>query len=92
MYKYYCLFIFSGSEEALAYVWDRHYQCRLKTLKHVEGVVNGVAFNPADPETMVTVGDDHNIMVWCSKNRLKKISQTHNSARLDQPVFKTTCV
>ncbi|KAJ8304524.1 hypothetical protein KUTeg_018107 [Tegillarca granosa] len=74
-------YVVSGSEEALAYVWDKHYQCRLKTLQHLEGVVNGVAFNPADPETIVTVGDDLKIMIWCSKNRLKKLSQTCNRGK-----------
>jgi len=66
-------FLFSGSEEAKVYLWDKHYQCLISTLQHEEGVVNGLEFNPRDYECVVTSGDDHTIRIWRSRNRMKSL-------------------
>ncbi|XP_060066377.1 F-box/WD repeat-containing protein 5-like [Ylistrum balloti] len=68
-------YVASGSEQFLGYLWDRRYHTCLATLRHCEGVVNGVAFNPVDPECLVTVADDHIINIWRSRNRKKQIGE-----------------
>jgi len=71
----------SGSEDCLAYIWDKKFGCLLGTNRH-ENVVNSVAFNPVDQQTLVTVGDDHKIKIWMSKQKVRESSCqfiTHNT-------------
>lgn len=76
-----CFFIFldvsqeyvaSGAEDKHGYVWERHYGVCLAKLPHKD-VVNAVAFNPADPEMLVTVSDDHKIKIWRSRRQAKEL-------------------
>lgn len=60
------LFFNSGSESKHAFLWDRHYGISLAKFPHGD-VVNSVAFNPKDSETLVTVSDDNLIKIWRSK-------------------------
>jgi len=69
---YFFVLIDSGSEEALGYLWDKHYNMILAQYRHIEGVVNGVSFNPVDNECLATVADDKIINVWRSRNRQKE--------------------
>ncbi|XP_035230118.1 F-box/WD repeat-containing protein 5-like [Stegodyphus dumicola] len=77
-----CFFIFldvsdqyvaSGAEDKHGYLWDRHYGNCLAKLPHSD-VVNSVAFNPRDPEMLVTASDDFTLKVWRSKNRVKELN------------------
>lgn len=72
-----CFFIFldvseqyvaSGAEDKRGYLWDRRYGICLAKLPH-EDVVNAVAFNPRDPEMLVTASDDFTLKVWRSRAR-----------------------
>ncbi|XP_060071170.1 F-box/WD repeat-containing protein 5-like [Ylistrum balloti] len=72
-----CFFIFldvckdyvaSGAEDRHGYIWDRHYGVCLARFPHTD-VVNSVAFNPRDTETLITVSDDCSIKVWRSRSR-----------------------
>ncbi|XP_064616384.1 F-box/WD repeat-containing protein 5-like [Liolophura sinensis] len=76
-----CFFIFldvcdeyvaSGAEDRHGYLWDRHYGLCVRRYKHND-VVNAVAFNPKDPEMLVTVSDDATIKIWRSKNRERQV-------------------
>ncbi|KAF4525229.1 hypothetical protein B566_EDAN014004 [Ephemera danica] len=79
-----CFFIFldvcneyvaSGAEDRHGYLWDRHYGTCLAKFPH-DDVVNSVAFNPCDPEMLVTVSDDFAIKVWRSRRKVKELSIT----------------
>ncbi|KAL3870289.1 hypothetical protein ACJMK2_038365 [Sinanodonta woodiana] len=79
-----CFFIFldvceelvaSGAEDKHGYLWDRHYGICLNKFPHSD-VVNAVAFNPSDPEMLVTVSDDFSIKIWRSLNKEKKLRKT----------------
>lgn len=65
-------YIASGAEDKHAYLWDRYYGMCIAKLPHL-GVVNSVAFNPQNPEMLVTASDDFTIKVWRSKNQIKKL-------------------
>ena len=67
-----CFYFFSGAEDKHGYLWDRHYGIPLQKFPH-DDVVNSVAFNPCDPETLVTVSDDFTIKIWRSRNREKEL-------------------
>lgn len=76
-----CFFIFldvceqyvaSGAEDRHAYLWDRHYGTCLAKFPHND-VVNSVAFNPRDPEMIVTTSDDETVKVWRSRNRCQQL-------------------
>ncbi|KAL5012561.1 hypothetical protein ScPMuIL_011112 [Solemya velum] len=69
-------FVASGAEDRHGYLWDRHYGVCLSTFPHND-VVNSVAFNPKDSETMVTVSDDFSIKIWRSKRREKEVKTTY---------------
>lgn len=82
-----CFFIFldvcneyvaSGAEDKHGYLWDRHYGVCLVKFPH-DDVVNSVAFNPKDPEMLVTTSDDNTIKIWRSRAKVKKlgIESTH---------------
>ncbi|GJQ67242.1 hypothetical protein Trydic_g8147 [Trypoxylus dichotomus] len=76
-----CFFIFldvceeyvaSGAEDKHGYLWDRHYGICLAKFPHAD-VVNSVAFNPKDPEMLVTTSDDYTIKVWRSKGKVRQL-------------------
>ncbi|CAN7990824.1 unnamed protein product [Ixodes pacificus] len=76
-----CFFIFldvseqyvaSGAEDRKGYLWDRHYAVCLAKLPH-DDVVNAVAFNPRDPQMLVTASDDFTLKVWRSRSRAKEL-------------------
>ncbi|XP_053958000.1 F-box/WD repeat-containing protein 5 isoform X1 [Anastrepha ludens] len=75
-----CFFIFldvsenyvgSGAEDMHAYLWDRFYGICLTKYRHAD-VVNSVAFNPRDPEMLVTTSDDYTIKIWRSRAKAKE--------------------
>lgn len=81
-----CFFIFldvceeyvaSGAEDKHGYLWDRHYGLCLHKYPHTD-VVNSVAFNPTDPEVLVTVSDDFSIKIWRSLSREKEVVNAFN--------------
>jgi len=67
----------SGSEDNAAYVWDRRFGCLLSRNTH-DNVVNCVAFNPQDPEMLVSVGDDMKVKIWISKQRERELRLTES--------------
>ena len=71
-YKVQYKFCFSGAEDKNGYLWDRHYGVCLAKFPHVD-VVNSVAFNPCDPEMLITTSDDFSCKVWRSRNRVKQL-------------------
>ncbi|XP_031555067.1 LOW QUALITY PROTEIN: F-box/WD repeat-containing protein 5-like [Actinia tenebrosa] len=75
-----CFFIFldvadklvaSGAEDCCAHVWDRHYGFKLATLEGHSDVVNCVAFNPQNPEMLISASDDQTLRVWKSRRKAK---------------------
>lgn len=62
----------SGAEDMHAYVWDRYYGICLAKYRHGD-VVNSVAFNARDAQTLVTVSDDYTIKVWRSAQRCAEL-------------------
>ncbi|EDO47225.1 predicted protein [Nematostella vectensis] len=77
-----CFFIFlniaeklvaSGAEDSCAHVWDRHFGVKLATLTGHQNVVNCVAFNPRDPDMLVSASDDHTLRVWKSRRRSERL-------------------
>ncbi|KAK8397184.1 hypothetical protein O3P69_004712 [Scylla paramamosain] len=83
-----CFFIFldvshqyvaSGAEDKHGYIWERHYGVCLSRLPHKD-VVNAVAFNPRDPEMLITVSDDHTIKIWRSRRRARALGIDPNEA------------
>ncbi|XP_056644691.1 F-box/WD repeat-containing protein 5 [Diorhabda carinulata] len=77
-----CFFIFldvcneyvaSGAEDKHGYLWDRHYGACLIKFPH-QDVVNSVAFNPKDPEMLVTTSDDHSIKIWRSRAKVNSLN------------------
>ena len=71
------IFVYSGAEDKHGYLWDRHYGLCLKKYPHSD-VVNSVAFNPVDPEVLVTVSDDFSIKIWRSLSRQKEVINAFN--------------
>ncbi|KAG8230940.1 hypothetical protein J437_LFUL002973 [Ladona fulva] len=65
-------FVASGAEDKHGYLWDRYYGVCLARLPHGD-VVNAVAFDPRDPEVLLTASDDHTLKVWRSKAHAKKL-------------------
>ena len=62
----------SGAEDKHGYLWDRHYGICLAKFPHTD-VVNSVAFNPKDPEVLITASDDFSVKIWRSRNREKTV-------------------
>ncbi|KZC13589.1 F-box/WD repeat-containing protein 5 [Dufourea novaeangliae] len=82
-----CFFIFldvcdeyvaSGAEDKYGYLWDRYYGMCLAKLPHSD-VVNSVAFNPCDPEMLITTSDDYTIKIWRSRAKVRALSLNENS-------------
>ncbi|CAG5108873.1 Similar to Fbxw5: F-box/WD repeat-containing protein 5 (Mus musculus) [Cotesia congregata] len=91
-----CYFIFldvcdeyvaSGAEDKHGYLWDRHYGVCLAKFPHKD-VVNAVAFNPCDPEMLVTASDDYTIKVWRSRAAVKALGLDENAYRRGLEVRK----
>ncbi|EZA56327.1 hypothetical protein DMN91_010047 [Ooceraea biroi] len=91
-----CFFIFldvcneyvaSGAEDKHGYLWDRHYGICLAKFPHSD-VVNSVAFNPRDPEMLVTTSDDYTVKVWRSRAMVKTLGLDENSYRRGMEVRK----
>ncbi|XP_042886665.1 F-box/WD repeat-containing protein 5-like [Penaeus japonicus] len=75
------LYVASGAEDRHGYVWERHYGVCLSRLPHKD-VVNAVAFNPRDPEMLVTVSDDNKIKVWRSRRRARELGINLDEMRM----------
>ncbi|KYN12631.1 PREDICTED: F-box/WD repeat-containing protein 5 isoform X1 [Trachymyrmex cornetzi] len=82
-----CFFIFldvcneyvaSGAEDKHGYLWDRHYGICLAKFPHSD-VVNSVAFNPRDPEMLVTTSDDYTVKIWRSRAMVKALDLDEKS-------------
>ncbi|XP_012262746.1 F-box/WD repeat-containing protein 5 [Athalia rosae] len=91
-----CFFIFldvcneyvaSGAEDKHGYLWDRHYGVCLAKLPHAD-VVNSVAFNPSDPEMLVTTSDDYTVKVWRSRAMVKELGLNEEMYRRGLEVRK----
>ncbi|RXG67922.1 F-box/WD repeat-containing protein 5 [Armadillidium vulgare] len=87
-----CFFIFldvsqdyvaSGAEDKHGYLWERNYETCVARLRHTD-VVNSVAFNPVDPETLVSVSDDHRIKIWRSRRRTRELGINIEKEKLGQ--------
>ncbi|PPQ98984.1 hypothetical protein CVT26_014411 [Gymnopilus dilepis] len=58
-------FVISGSEDGKVYVWDRvTAELRQVLLRHGEGTVNSVVWNPASTEMFASCSDDGSGKVW----------------------------
>ncbi|XP_012233937.1 F-box/WD repeat-containing protein 5 isoform X2 [Linepithema humile] len=91
-----CFFIFldvcneyvaSGAEDKHGYLWDRHYGICLAKFPHSD-VVNSVAFNPRDPEMLVTTSDDYTVKIWRSRAMVKALGLDENTFRKGMEVRK----
>ncbi|KAK0092614.1 hypothetical protein PV326_001024 [Microctonus aethiopoides] len=91
-----CFFIFldvcdeyvaSGAEDKHGYLWDRHYGVCLAKFPHLD-VVNAVAFNPRDPEMLVTTSDDNTVKVWRSRAMVKQLGLDEDAYRRGLEVRK----
>ncbi|KAK3576062.1 hypothetical protein CHS0354_018332 [Potamilus streckersoni] len=71
-----------GSEDKHGYIWERHYGICLNKFPHLSAV-NAVAFNPADPEMLVTVSDDFAIKIWRFRNRVNNLIKTKMKRKED---------
>ncbi|CAG2170669.1 unnamed protein product, partial [Oppiella nova] len=73
-------FVASGAEDNHGYIWDRHYGLCLARLPHRD-IVNSVAFNPKDPEMIVTASDDKTLKIWRSRSQMNE-SRHYSKTRL----------
>lgn len=81
------IYIYSGAEDKHGYLWDRHYGVCLAKFPHKD-VVNAVAFNPCNPEMLVTASDDYTIKVWRSRAAVKALGLDENAYRRGLEVRK----
>ncbi|KAK7094699.1 F-box/WD repeat-containing protein 5-like isoform X2 [Littorina saxatilis] len=66
------LFVVSGAEDSQGYMWDRHYGVHVRCFPH-DNVVSSCAFNPVDPEMLVTASDDNKIKIWRSRRQMREM-------------------
>ncbi|XP_043259076.1 F-box/WD repeat-containing protein 5 isoform X2 [Colletes gigas] len=71
-------YVASGAEDKHGYLWDRHYGVCLAKFPHSD-VVNSVAFNPRDPEMLVTTSDDYTVKVWRSRSMVRTLGLNADS-------------
>ncbi|XP_076621172.1 F-box and WD repeat domain containing 5 isoform X2 [Colletes latitarsis] len=71
-------YVASGAEDKHGYLWDRHYGVCLAKFPHSD-VVNSVAFNPCDPEMLVTTSDDYTVKVWRSRAMVRTLGLNADS-------------
>ncbi|KAL6235538.1 hypothetical protein BDW75DRAFT_136706 [Aspergillus navahoensis] len=58
-------FVVSGSEDSRIYVWHKENGTLVETLEgHLEGCVNAISWNPADPGMFASAGDDCLVKIW----------------------------
>ncbi|XP_066293861.1 F-box/WD repeat-containing protein 5-like [Branchiostoma lanceolatum] len=77
-------FVASGAEDHNGYIWDRHYNTLLAKLPHTD-VVNSVAFNPQDPEMLITASDDFTLKVWRSRQKQHEHKEQQDTCTLQMP-------
>lgn len=77
----------SGAEDKHGYLWDRHYGVCLTKFPHSD-VVNSVAFNPKDPEMLVTTSDDYTVKIWRSRAMVKSLGLNEHSFNRGMEVRK----
>ncbi|XP_070176323.1 uncharacterized protein [Littorina saxatilis] len=68
------LYVTSGSGDNQGYMWDRHYGVHVRCFPH-DNVVNSCAFNPVDPEMLVTGSDDNSIKIWRSRRQMREVTE-----------------
>ncbi len=74
----------SGAEDKHGYLWDRHYGVCLTKFPHTD-VVNCVAFNPTDPEVLISASDDQRLKIWRSRNREREVKGACAGASAEKP-------
>ncbi|KAL4805075.1 WD40 repeat-containing protein [Aspergillus unguis] len=58
-------FVVSGSEDSRIYVWHKENGTLVETLEgHLQGCVNAISWNPADPSMFASAGDDCLVKIW----------------------------
>ncbi|KAI5838083.1 WD40-repeat-containing domain protein, partial [Morchella snyderi] len=57
-------FVVSGSEDSMVYIWHKENGTLVETLPGHSGIVNCVAWNPANPHMFASAGDDHKVRIW----------------------------
>ncbi|ODM90981.1 F-box/WD repeat-containing protein 5 [Orchesella cincta] len=80
------LYLASGAEDKHGYIWDRHYGISLAKIPHKD-VVNSVAFNPNEPEMLITVSDDMTIKIWRSRNLCRRLQINTEKLRFGTTLY-----
>ncbi|XP_076283274.1 F-box and WD repeat domain containing 5 [Lasioglossum baleicum] len=71
-------YVASGAEHKHGYLWDRYYGLSLVKFHHSD-TVNSVAFNPRDPEMLVTTSNDRTIKIWRSRSKVYELGLNKDS-------------
>ncbi|XP_076657416.1 F-box and WD repeat domain containing 5 [Halictus rubicundus] len=83
-------YVASGAEDEHGYLWDRYYGVSLAKFHHSD-TVNSIAFNPRDPEMLVTTSDDCTVKIWRSRSVVHKLGLVQSvvqTARSNNPSYK----